>query len=87
MNRKYFELGELKVKVLGRGFAWLDTGTYDGLANATEFVRTIQNRQGLYISCIEEIAYVMKYINKDQLQAIVKEQGKTEYAHYLKSLI
>jgi len=49
LNRKYFELGELKVKVLGRGFAWLDPGTYDGLENATEFVRTIQNRQGLYI--------------------------------------
>ncbi|WP_457557360.1 glucose-1-phosphate thymidylyltransferase RfbA [Candidatus Harpocratesius sp.] len=83
LNRLYFERSELKVQLLGRGFAWLDTGTYDGLASATDFVRTIQKRTGLYISCIEEIAYVRKFITKEQLRKIAKRYAKTEYGTYI----
>jgi glucose-1-phosphate thymidylyltransferase len=86
LNRKYLEIGNLKVVLLGRGFAWLDTGTYEGLANATEFVRTIQNRQGLYSSCIEEIAYKMGFIDKEQLLALSKDLLKTDYGQYLLNL-
>jgi glucose-1-phosphate thymidylyltransferase len=83
LNRIYLEENELNVEVLGRGVAWLDTGTYDGLANASEFVRTIQKRTGLYISCLEEIAYRNKWISKEQLIEIGKEYEKTEYGKYI----
>jgi glucose-1-phosphate thymidylyltransferase len=83
LNRIYLEENELNVEVLGRGVAWLDTGTYDGLANASEFVRTIQKRTGLYIACIEEIAYRNKWISKEQLIEIGKEYEKTEYGKYI----
>lgn len=83
LNRKYLDEGKLKVELLGRGFAWLDTGTYDGLADASNFVSTIQKRTGLYISCPEEIAYRNKWISKKQLITLGKEYEKTEYGQYL----
>ena len=87
LNREYLKEGKLKVQLLGRGLAWLDTGTYDGLANATDFVRTIQKRTGLYIACLEEIAYKNKWITKDQLIKMGKEYEKTEYGQYILSLV
>jgi glucose-1-phosphate thymidylyltransferase len=87
LNREYLNEGKLKVELLGRGFAWLDTGTYDGLANASEFVRTIQKRTGLYIACIEEIAYNNGWISKKELLSHGKEYEKTEYGQYILSLL
>lgn len=87
LNREYLKEGKLKVELLGRGFAWLDTGTYDGLANASEFVRTIQKRAGLYIACIEEIAYNNGWISKERLLSHGKEYEKTEYGQYILSLL
>ena len=87
LNRLYLQRGELTVHLLGRGFAWLDTGTYEGLANAADFVRTIQKRTSLYISCIEEVAYRMGFINVDQLRSIAEEYRQTEYGAYLKSIV
>jgi len=86
LNAEYLNEGKLRVQLLGRGFAWLDTGTHDGLANASEFVRTIQKRTGLYIACIEEIAYKNGWISKELLQTCWKEYEKTEYGQYLYSL-
>ena len=83
LNRKYLELDELKVKLFGRGFAWLDMGTYDGLLDASNFVATIQKRQGFYIACIEEIAYRMGYIDREQLKKLAEPLMKTEYGKYL----
>jgi glucose-1-phosphate thymidylyltransferase len=85
INREYLNLNELKVYVLGRGFAWLDMGTYDGLLDAANFVKTIQDRQGFYIACIEEVAYRMGYITKEQLLELASKFN-TEYGKYLKSL-
>jgi glucose-1-phosphate thymidylyltransferase len=85
INREYLNLSELKVYVLGRGFAWLDMGTYDGLLDAANFVKTIQDRQGFYIACIEEVAYRMGYITKEQLSELASKFN-TEYGKYLKSL-
>lgn len=87
LNRVYLEESNLKVELLGRGFAWLDTGTYDGLADASDFVRTIQKRTGLYISCIEEIAYRNNWITKEQLLEIGEKYKKTEYGKYILSLL
>ncbi len=87
LNKEYMKEGKLKVQLLGRGLAWLDTGTYDGLANATDFVRTIQKRTGLYIACLEEIAYKNKWITKDQLIKMGKEYEKTEYGQYILNLV
>lgn len=87
LNRKYLERGNMKVKQLGRGFAWLDTGTYDGLLEAANFVGTIQKRQGLYIACIEEIAYKMGYINGEKLLDIANTMKSTEYGDYLRRLV
>lgn len=83
LNKEYLKEGQLKVKLLGRGFAWLDTGSYEGLANASNFVQTMQKRTGLYISCIEEIAYRNKWISKEKLISIGNEYNKTEYGKYL----
>jgi len=83
LNRKYLERGELKVEVLGRGFAWLDMGTCEGLLEAANFVETIQKRQGFYIGCIEEVAYRMGYIDREQLLRLGKSMEKTEYGKYL----
>jgi len=83
LNREYLKEQQLIVELLGRGFAWLDTGTYDGLANAADFVRTIQKRTGLYIACLEEIAYRNKWITKEELIKLGKEYEKTEYGQYI----
>lgn len=86
LNRDYLNEGKLKVELLGRGFAWLDTGTYEGLANASNFVRTMQERTGLYISCLEEIAYRSQWITKEELITLSKEYEKTEYGKYILSI-
>jgi glucose-1-phosphate thymidylyltransferase len=87
LNREYLKDGKLKVELLGRGFAWLDTGSYDGLANASDFVRTIQKRTGLYVACLEEIAYTNKWMTRQELMEIGKEYQQTEYGQYILSLI
>ena len=86
INSLYLEDGELDVVLLGRGMAWLDTGTPDGLLKAAEFVQTIQSMQGLYISCIEEIAWREGYINSEQLEKLGHELEKTDYGQYLLNL-
>ena len=83
INNEYLSRGELSVELLGRGMAWLDTGTYDGLLEASNFISTIQKRQGMYVSCIEEISYRNGWISKDQLLDLAKTY-KTEYGEYLK---
>jgi glucose-1-phosphate thymidylyltransferase len=83
VNNAYLEKGRLSVEVLGRGMAWLDTGTYDGLLEASNFIETIQKRQGMYVSCIEEIAYSNKWISKDELLKLAASY-KTEYGEYLR---
>ncbi|KKL79538.1 hypothetical protein LCGC14_2013840 [marine sediment metagenome] len=82
----YLKKEKLQVRLLGRGFAWLDTGTYDGLLEASNFVRTIQKRQGLYIACIEEIAYNMGYISRTDVIKIAEKMNNTEYGQYLKKI-
>ena len=84
LNRVYLENGELDVKLLGRGFAWLDTGTMDSLIDAGDFVRTIQNQQGIRISAIEEIAYRKGWISKERLLESAQKYGKSDYGKYLK---
>ncbi len=83
LNRRYYEEKHLKVQLLGRGFAWLDTGSYDGLASASDFVRTIQKRTSLNIACIEEIAYRKGFISREQLFENGKKYEKTEYGQYI----
>jgi glucose-1-phosphate thymidylyltransferase len=83
VNNEYLRLGELKTEVLGRGMAWLDTGTHEGLLEAAEFVSIIQKRQGLYVSCIEEIAYRNGWITKDKLLQMAQPLMKTDYGRYL----
>ena len=83
LNRKYLEEGNLMVEHFGRGMAWLDTGTHDGLLEASNFVEAIQKRQGLYISCIEEIAYRLGYIDSEQLKKLAEPLMKTNYGKYL----
>lgn len=83
INKVYLERGKLNVKVLGRGFAWLDTGTHDSLLEANNFVQTMQKRQGLYIACIEEIAYRKGFIGKEQLYVLAQHLMATEYGKYL----
>jgi glucose-1-phosphate thymidylyltransferase len=83
LNREYLKENKLKVELFGRGFAWLDTGTHQSLLEAANYVETIQKRQGFYISCVEEIAYRMGYINKEQLKELGKEMKKIEYGKYL----
>lgn len=80
---KYLEQDKLKVELMGRGMAWLDTGTHDSLLQASNFVEAIQKRQGLYISCVEEIAFRMNYIGKEQLVALAEPLLKTDYGKYL----
>ncbi len=87
VNAKYLELNKLKVKLLGRGFAWLDTGTHDSLIEAGRFIETIEKRQGLKIACIEEIAYINKWINDEQLLEIANKYNKNSYGEYLKNLL
>lgn len=83
INNEYLRRGTLKVETLGRGFAWLDTGNHDSLLDAADFVAAFQKRQGLYISCIEEIAYRRGFINKEQLLKLSEPLLKTNYGQYL----
>jgi len=83
VNNEYLNRGNLHVETLGRGFAWLDTGNHDMLLAAAEFVSTFQKRQGMYVSCIEEIAFKRGFINKEQLLKLAEPLMKTEYGKYL----
>ncbi len=86
VNQEYLKEGRLKVRLLGRGFAWFDAGTYDSFLEAGEFVATIERKTGLMIGCVEEIAYRNGWINRDDIIAIAKSLGNTEYGHYLMRL-
>lgn len=83
INNQYLERGKLKVRALGRGFAWLDTGTPEALLDASNFVATFQKRQGRYVSCIEEIAYKQGFINREKLEKLAMKRMKTAYGEYL----
>ena len=83
INEEYLKRGNLKVELLGRGMAWLDTGTHDGLLEASNFIETVQRRQSLFIACLEEIAYLKGYINKEDLLRLADPLKKTEYGQYL----
>jgi glucose-1-phosphate thymidylyltransferase len=86
LNRLYLNEGRLKVKILGRGMAWLDTGTHESLVQASNYIYTIEMRQGLKVSCPEEIAYKRGYINKEQLLKLAATLEKNQYGQYLKKL-
>ena len=86
LNRCYLDAGELTVEVLGRGTAWLDTGTHESLLEACDFVRAIQARQGLKIACLEEIAFSRKWISLEQLREQARQHGKSSYAEYLQMI-
>jgi glucose-1-phosphate thymidylyltransferase len=87
VNRRYLELKKLHVVKLGRGYAWLDTGTHDALLEASEFVRSIQHRQGLLIGCPEEVAYLKRFITANDLRSLAARYGKTAYGRYLQRLV
>ena len=83
VNQEYLKNNALKVELMGRGYAWLDTGTHESLLEASNFIQTIENRQGLKVACIEEIAYEMGYINKDELLELAQPLKKNQYGQYL----
>ena len=87
VNQQYLKRNDLKVQLLGRGFAWLDTGTHDSLMQAGQFFETIEKRQGLKVACLEEIAYRMKYINAEQVRKLAEPLKKNGYGQYLLNLI
>lgn len=87
VNKRYLEMGELEVRVMGRGYAWLDTGTFPSLMQAGQFVQVIEERQGLKVGCIEEVAYRMNFISADQLENLAKPLVKSGYGEYLLNLI
>lgn len=87
VNREYLRRGKLKVSILPRGTAWLDTGTFDSLMQASQFVQVIEQRQGIKVACIEEIAYRKEFINKEQLEKLAKPLVKSGYGEYLMNLI
>ncbi len=87
VNRWYLERGQLRCEVLGRGIAWLDTGTHDSLLDASNFIFTLEHRQGLKVACPEEIAYRLGYINGDQLSALATRIGKSTYGKYLRQIL
>ena len=86
VNNEYLKAGKLKVELFGRGMAWLDTGTPSGLLNAANFVEAVEKRQGLYVACIEEIAYKSGFIDKEQLINLAEPMKKTDYGRYLMSI-
>jgi glucose-1-phosphate thymidylyltransferase len=87
VNRWYLERGQLRTEVLGRGMAWLDTGTHDSLLDASNFIQTIEHRQGLKVASPEEIAYRLGYITAEQLEALAAKLGKSSYAEYLRRVV
>jgi glucose-1-phosphate thymidylyltransferase len=87
VNKRYLELGQLNVEMMRRGFAWLDTGTHDSLLEAAGFIATLQKRQGLMVSCPEEIAYRQGWIDAEQVMALAHQLGKTGYGQYLFSML
>jgi glucose-1-phosphate thymidylyltransferase len=86
VNRRYLELGELHVELLGRGYAWLDTGTHESMLQAANFIHVLQERQGLVVACLEEIAYRRGYIGHAELLERGREMGKSGYGEYLLAL-
>lgn len=86
LNELYLEAGKLEVGVMTRGMTWFDTGTVESLDDASEFIRVLQNRQSTMIGCIEEVAYIMKYISKDSLSILSEKYGKSQYGIYLKDI-
>jgi glucose-1-phosphate thymidylyltransferase len=87
VNKEYLMRGELRVELLGRGFAWLDTGTHESLLEACTFIETIEKRQGLKVACIEEVAYRMGYIDADQVRELAEPMAKNGYGEYLLQII
>ncbi len=87
LNRSYLASGDLRVNKMGRGVAWLDSGTYDSLLAASQFVQTIEQRQGLKMACLEEIALFKKFITREQMQKLVDHQPNPQYAQYLKKVL
>lgn len=87
INKEYLKRGTLKLEILGRGFAWLDTGTYGSLLEAANYIEVIEKRQGLKIACLEEIALRSKYITKDSIIKLIKSYGNSDYSDYLKRLV
>jgi len=87
VNEEYLKKGILNVEILGRGFAWLDTGTHDSLLEASNYIHTIEKHSGLKVACLEEIAYKMGYINADQLKILIEPLKKTGYGKYLKNKV
>lgn len=83
VNKAYLAKGQLQVQCMGRGVAWLDTGTYDSLLSSSQFVQTLEERQGLKVACIEEIAFAKKFIDADGLKKLAEQAGKSEYGQYL----
>lgn len=87
LNQMYLERGELQVELLGRGFAWLDTGTHDSLVEASQFIHTIEKRQGMKVACLEEIAFRKGWLDKQGVSEQIKKLSKTDYGRYLQMLI
>jgi glucose-1-phosphate thymidylyltransferase len=87
VNLEYLRRSQLSVELLGRGFAWLDTGTHESLLQANDFVQAIQERQGLKIACIEEIAFRLGYIDQNQLKELAKDMLKNNYGKYLMEIV
>jgi glucose-1-phosphate thymidylyltransferase len=87
VNRVYLDRGNLKVVRLGRGIAWLDTGTHESMLDAGDFIATIEKRQGLKVACIEEVAYRMRFINRAQMDKIIESMGRNEYRRYLEDVV
>ncbi len=87
VNQKFLKAGELKVQVFGRGFAWLDTGTHDSLAEASIYIETIEKRQGLKVACLEEIAYQQGWVSADKLREVAQPMAKNQYGQYLLKVI
>jgi len=87
VNEKYLERGDINVKIMGRGFTWLDTGTHDSLLEASNFIHTIEKHSGLKVACLEEIAYKMGYIDSKQLKKLILPLNKTGYGEYLKNMV
>lgn len=87
VNKAYLARGELNVECMGRGIAWLDTGTYDSLLSSSQFVQTLEERQGLKVACLEEIAFAKKFIDAKQLKVLADQAGKSEYGAYLQRVL